>query len=121
MLRLILTLGLFGGLVVASAATADDNPAKKGDAPPADKKGPPAMDGTKLFKQIDADGDGKISKDEFKDFLNLVAGDQVKGRERLINLLFRQLDTNRDGYLSPEEFKAAVARFRDRLEKLPKQ
>jgi hypothetical protein len=113
MLRLILTLGLFGGLVMAGAATADDTPVEK--------KVPPGMNGGMLFKKVDANGDGKVSKDEFKDFLLTVAGDKLKGRERLLNRIFQQADTDGDGYLSPDEFKALVARFRDRIGKAPKQ
>ena len=121
MLRLFLTLGLFGGLVVAGDATADDTPAKKGDDPPGEKKGPLGMKGEMLFKKIDVNGDGKISKAEFKDFLLTVAGDKLKGRERLLNRIFKQADTDGDGSLSPEEFKALLVRFRERFGNGPKQ
>jgi calcium-binding protein CML len=113
MLRLILTLGLFGGLLAAGAATADDTPG--------DKKGPQEMNGAKLFRKIDANGDGKIGKDELKDFLSRVAGNRIKGRERLFNRIFQQADSDGDGYLSPDEFKALVARFRDRFDQRPRQ
>jgi hypothetical protein len=112
MLRLILTLGLFGGLAVAGAA--------RGDDVPGDKKGPQGLDSAMLFRRIDANGDGKMSRDELRGFLYQVAGNRMRGRERPFNRIFQQADTDGDGYLSPDEFKVLVARFRERFGKQPR-
>jgi hypothetical protein len=148
MLRLFATLGLFGALVVAGNGTADDPAGAKKDDPPdvkkkadspdpkkkdeapgakkrddppdAKKKGPPAMTPETVFKQMDANGDGKVSKDEFKDFMGKIAGGRFKNRPFLLDKLFERADADGDGYLSLEEVKEVVARLRDRIgNKLP--
>lgn len=55
--------------------------------------------GAKRFHKLDANGDGRVSLDEFK-----AVGKDPARRERR----FRKLDVNHDGYLSPEEFAAGV-------------
>lgn len=53
------------------------------------------------WKKLDANGDGKLSKDE------------VAGHPRLANA-FDTIDADKDGYLSPEELRAAHARHAGR-------
>lgn len=71
-----------------------------------DKKRDPAA----LFKKLDTNNDGKISKDEFlkiADKIKAKAGDDKAAKvTQALQKIFSKLDTNNDGYLSLEEFKA---------------
>ncbi|MFT3946914.1 MAG: EF-hand domain-containing protein [Agriterribacter sp.] len=60
-----------------------------------EKKEPTKRDPEALFKKLDADGDGKISKDEAD-----------KAEHKMIKDHFSEIDTNSDGYISKDEFKA---------------
>ncbi|MBN8787333.1 MAG: EF-hand domain-containing protein [Terrimonas sp.] len=60
-----------------------------------EKQEPPKRDPEALFKKLDTDGDGKISKDEAD-----------KAEHKMIKDHFSEIDTNADGYISKEEFKA---------------
>ena len=100
MFRLIAILSV-AGLVAASPARADDKP--KGDKA---KHSPEA-----LFKRLDSNGDGKISKEEFAKFAEVMkekAKDKGKGKNangKGAEAIFNRLDSNGDGYLSLDEFK----------------
>jgi Ca2+-binding EF-hand superfamily protein len=91
------------GLFSASPAFADDKP--KGDK----AKGKP--DPEAMFKRLDSDGDGKISKEEFAKFAEVMREKvKEKGKGKNANgkgadAIFSRLDANGDGYLSLEEFK----------------
>jgi len=57
----------------------------------------PKPDAAAIFKKLDANNDGKVSKEEFlKD-----KKDAAKAEER-----FKKLDKDGDGFLTPEEFSA---------------
>ena len=60
MFRLMTILSVCGLLTVAAAASADDKP--KGE------KGKGKHDPEAIFKKLDTDGDGKLSKEEFAKF-----------------------------------------------------
>jgi hypothetical protein len=140
MLRLCTMLALFGVLVVtAGSVTADDPPgakkkadtpevkkkddaadAKKKDAADLKKKTPPGPDVEAIFKQMDANGDGKISKAEFKDFAGKIGRGRLKNRPFLLERAFQRADADGDGYLTLEEVKELAARIRDRIgDRLP--
>lgn len=65
----------------------------------------------KLFEKLDANGDGKISKEEFAKFGAKFgkgkggAGKAGKGKGKL----FEKLDGDGDGFLSKAEFKKAAS------------
>jgi Ca2+-binding EF-hand superfamily protein len=103
MFRLITALSV-AGFMFASTARADDPPktAKaKGKHP----------DPEVMFKRLDTNNDGKISKEEFAKFTEIVsekAKEKGKGKKasgKGADAIFARLDANGDGYLSLEEFK----------------
>lgn len=112
MLRRFLTLGLFGVMVLAAGAGAADEPAgaKK-------KKGGKGPNLEAVFKKMDANGDGKISKDEFADFVSKLGNGKLKDKPKLIDKLFARADADGDGFLSKDELKKVAARLRDRAGK----
>ncbi len=86
-----------------------------------DQKQVPKVDPNKLFEKLDANKDGKISKEEFKKITELGQG-KLKDRAELLDKVFARLDANGDGSLSPEEFGkfgAAVKRFAAGAEQAP--
>jgi len=90
-----LAVGLFA---LGTAGAADEAAGKK-------KGGDPEA----LFKKMDTNGDGKISKDEFSAFVDKLKaklGDKGDKAAKAFDGLFEKLDTNKDGFLSLEEFKA---------------
>jgi Ca2+-binding EF-hand superfamily protein len=99
MIRLLTGLAVLGVsmVLVTSAGAADEQKDKKRD---------PAA----LFKKLDTNNDGKISKDEFlkiADKIKAKAGDDKAAKiTQMLEKAFDKLDTNKDGYLSPDEFKA---------------
>lgn len=64
------------------------------------------------FAQADANEDGKLSKSEFRTFIDLNAEDNL-GRAATVksygiyDRAFGRVDGNKDGYVTPEEIKAA--------------
>jgi hypothetical protein len=88
-----LALCLAGGLL-----SAEDEPRR-------------AVDPARLFRFLDTDKDGKLSKAEFRKFAERLP--RLKGRPRLIDYLFNRLDTDGDGFLTPAEF-ARITTFRER-------
>lgn len=90
-------------VMVAGSVFADDN------TPAAGKKKFAGKGGTEMiFKKLDENKDGKLSKDEFKKVSELRkkagAGEAEKAKERS-EKMFDKLDENSDGYLSADEFK----------------
>jgi len=86
------TLGLLAVFALAAASA-------RGQDPPAR----PAIDPQQVFDRADADGDGKVSKQEFQ----LVAANAPRLRDdpQLADRVFGRLDADRDGSLSPAEFR----------------
>jgi hypothetical protein len=95
-----------GVLVLSAGGSIADAPDAKGDV----QRGNPEA----VFKKIDTNGDGKLSKDEFRAFINNATKGKLAGKPELIDKLFDRLDTNGDGFLSLDEFK----KLRDLREKL---
>lgn len=105
------------------------------DEKPADEKKPAArgkIDRTKLFSTMDADGDGKVTKDEYKkgmeklaEKLKEKAGDKggaalEKLSGQLADKAFDAMDADKDGSLTKEEFDKSgfdPAKLKDLREK----
>jgi len=110
MLRSVMAFGCLLAFSVAVGADEGDKKGKRGDA----KKRPdPAM----MFKKLDANGDGKISKEEFAKIADLrkgQGGDGDKAKE-MMGKLFDKLDADGNGSLSEAEMKK-MAELRQGLE-----
>jgi Ca2+-binding EF-hand superfamily protein len=91
MLRLLSVLSMAGLLALAPDATA--KPAK-GDKVEA------------LFKKLDTNGDGTLSKEEFSKIAELhKKSGEGKGNGKHVEAMFNKLDANGDGKLTLEEFR----------------
>lgn len=107
-------------LVLAGFAAAVTQDTKQ-DAPQKKGKLDPAALQEAAFKRADADGDGKISKEELKKFLETARqgrparpgtdnkdkkeGDAPKRPAINVDEAFKKLDANSDGSIDKEEFK----------------
>ncbi len=63
----------------------------------------PAFDPERIFMLGDADLDGRLSLDEYRDFLR--SSPRMKNAAAAIEPLFRRLDADRDGFLSLAEYR----------------
>lgn len=66
------------------------------------------------FKQIDVDGDGSISHDEFR---GVVLNSELNPTDEEINDLINELDLNGDGKITKDEFRTWYKKSRKRLHK----
>jgi Ca2+-binding EF-hand superfamily protein len=102
--------------LIMASVSADD---KKPTEPPKTETGGKLgklkgkMDKSKFFEKLDTNGDGKVTKDEYKTFFeNLREKAKDKGKGKLENLpeglsekMFDKLDADSDGAISKEEFE----------------
>lgn len=107
-----------------------------------EKKSPAAkvgnVDKSKLFEKMDADGDGTITKDEYKKFREQAAeklkdsgkGGNLAGKlDGIFDKLFEKMDADRDGKVTKAEFekyepaggKMDADKLKGLLEKLKKK
>ena len=63
----------------------------------------PAFDPERIFMLGDADLDGRLSLDEYRDFLR--SSPRMKNAAAAIEPMFRRLDADRDGFLSLAEYR----------------
>lgn len=99
-------------------AFADDD--KKGDDKTTKKGAAKRPDKSKVFELMDANADGKLSKDEFKTGMEKVAekmkeragdkagdkADKLAGAfDKIADKVFDKLDADKDGSVSKEEFE----------------
>jgi hypothetical protein len=113
MMRVFLAASLCSILTLAAGAAPPDDP-------------PPAKDKAKgllmhkpelLFKKMDANGDGKVSKEEFQDFMSKFGPPRLREKTKLLDRVFDRADTNGDGSLSLQEFKDLLEKLRERFGK----
>lgn len=93
MFRLVCAGGLVLGLLLAASARADE----------AQKQRKPNANPDQMFQKLDANGDGKLSKEEFAKMAERLAqklGDKAK---EFADRMFERLDANKDGFVSKEE------------------
>ncbi len=104
-----LALSAAAALLCAGAtASADDT-----KTPPQQNPGKAAkkIDKAKLFARLDADGDGKLTREEFKKFAEHLRDrlkEKGKGGKRAAGpgeKLFDQIDANKDGVITLDEFE----------------
>lgn len=98
------------------SAYGDDDDKGKGKG----KRG--AGDPEAMFKRLDANGDGKVTKEEFAKMREnlpekIKEKTKGKGNGQLGDKLFDLMDTNKDGSLSLEEFKKFRERVAERMKK----
>jgi Ca2+-binding EF-hand superfamily protein len=95
MLRTLCLLSVTGLLAAGPNATAGGKKAK-GDKVEA------------MFKKLDTDGDGSLSKDEFAKITELHKKSDAakgKGKGKHVDQLFSKLDADGDGKLTLDEFR----------------
>lgn len=117
MIRMASVVALaFGFLSLSVVGFAQDEKKGKGKGAFAD---PEAQ-----FKRMDENGDGKVSKEEFKKAQNTMAEKMAEAgkdglkkaftdKPDLLDKMFTAQDTNKDGYLSLEEFKTGREKTRE--------
>ena len=91
-------LAVVGILAVTTFAPAQTPTAKQKQAPR-----PPAFDPERIFMLGDADLDGLLSLDEYRDFLR--SSPRMKANSAGIEPMFRRLDADHDGFLSLAEYR----------------
>jgi Ca2+-binding EF-hand superfamily protein len=95
-----LTLGLMLGLAGVAGAADEKKKKKKNDG----------ADVTAAFTKLDANGDKKVSKEEFDAFKGLQTpkpgkeGKEPKGLAEVRGKWFTKLDANNDGSVTAQEF-----------------
>ena len=63
----------------------------------------PAFDPERIFVLGDADLDGRLSLEEYRDFLR--SSPRMRNAAATIEPMFRRIDTDRDGFLSLSEYR----------------
>ena len=112
MRKILLSLGLLSAMILCTGALAaddNDNKPKKGKGKLRDTWGKRKIDNDKLFGKLDADKDGKLTREEFRKVfehlgegrLGDILGDKL---DPVADFLFDRLDKDEDGKLSKEEF-----------------
>jgi hypothetical protein len=107
----VLTLSI----VAASVRGGDDDKPAQGKRPGAKGRGKGGDMIEAAFKRMDANGDGKISLDEFKKAAEGRAQGKLKDNPEMAKKIFERMDANGDGFVSLEEFKKAREKIAERL------
>ena len=73
---------------------------------PAAHAQPPAHNGERMFAMMDANGDGKLDKDEIAKMMQMRAermGEPSMATPERVDALMKRLDTNGDGFVDKAE------------------
>jgi len=114
MLRKLLLAAVFcfAGSVVT--AFADDDKKAEEPAKPTAKGKLGNFDKSKMFERMDADQDGKVTKEEFKKFRETLAEkmkDKLPGGagagmlDKIFDGMFEKMDADKDGIITKDEFE----------------
>jgi hypothetical protein len=114
MTRKLIAAALFG-FVISAPGSADDGKSP-GDAKPGKPAGKEAgFDKGKMFAQMDANADGKLTKDEIVRYFDQVRERmKAKGKDgetpdrAAIDKKFAKMDADGDGYVSRDEFGKGI-------------
>ncbi|KAK4755616.1 hypothetical protein SAY87_009373 [Trapa incisa] len=72
-----------------------------------------ATDFRQAFKVLDADRDGKISRDDLRSFYSGVHRTAAGGEDDLIGTMITVADSNKDGFVEYEEFERVLDGVRE--------
>jgi hypothetical protein len=72
---------------------------------------PPAFDPERIFILGDADLDGRLSLEEYRDFLR--SSPRMRNGAATIEPMFRRIDADRDGFLSLSEYRKSFPKSSD--------
>ena len=114
---MIRKLSLIALLAVFTLSGSGEARAQKPRRPGVGNRDPEA-----LFKKLDTNNDGKLSRDEFKKFVEMMAqkSEKLKDKpeliDKVVDRLFEKLDANGDGFISKDEFKK-IRELREQLGK----
>jgi hypothetical protein len=113
-----LVLAAVASLVLSFGVRADDKPGV--DRPGARKPGAGkrgaggGMMLAKLFEKADANGDGKVSLEEFKKAIANAPQGRLKDKPEAAAKLFKHFDADGDGFVTKEEIKKASEQMAER-------
>ncbi len=97
----LLVLAIGSAMTLQAADGDKPKPPGGGDKPkPPGEGGKPRPSPEEIFKKLDADADGFISKDEF------MASPRAQENKEKAEARFTELDADKDGKLSKDEFMA---------------
>src|SRR5205823_12769641 len=97
-------------IVVASVQGGDDKPAG-GKGPGGKGKGKGGTTAEAAFKRMDANGDGKVTLEEFKKAAESRPQGKLKDNPEMAAKIFERMDANGDGFVTLDEFK----KFREKM------
>jgi hypothetical protein len=125
MVRFVKVLATVAAFTLTAGLLLADDAAGKGKK---GKKGRHSAEA--IFKKMDANGDGKVSKEEFVKFHEEVRkkiedrlaakGKKPKGKgsAKAVDRRFKMLDENNDGFITLDEFKSGMAKAKAKRDEL---